>query len=92
MSKGLLCGVAAVVATVGAARAATYEVDHWPADVDTIPCSAWTRTGDGTWALNGSIKLGASVIDDIGVKGDAAARSLDKRCGNRQTQAPRTGN
>lgn len=81
MSKRLICSVAALVATIGTAQASIYEVDHWPADVDTIPCSAWTKTSDGTWALQGSIKLGASVIDDIGVKGDAAARSLDKRCG-----------
>ena len=82
MSKRLICSVAALVATVGAAHATTYEVDNWPADADTIPCSAWTKTSDGTWTLNNaSIKLGASVIDNVGVKGDAAARSLDKRCG-----------
>jgi hypothetical protein len=65
----------------GAAHAQTYEVDHWPGDIDTIPCSAWTKTSDGTWALKGRLKLGASEVEDIGVKGDAAARSLDKRCG-----------
>jgi hypothetical protein len=76
-----LRGVAALVAMAGAAQAATYTVDQWPGDIDTIPCSAWTHMSDGTWALKGSIKLGASVIEDIGVKGDAAARALDKRCG-----------
>ena len=81
MSKFMLCAVAALVATAGAVQAATYQVDHWPGDVDMIPCSAWTHTSDGTWALNGSVKIGASVIDDVGVKGDAAARALDKRCG-----------
>ena len=82
MSKYALCGLAALAVMASAAQAEIYEVDHWPGDIDTIPCEAWTKTSDGTWALtNGSIKLGASVIDNIGVKGDAAARSLDKRCG-----------
>jgi len=81
MSKFALCGVAALLAMGGAAHATTYEVDRWPGDVDTIPCSEWTKTSDGTWAMKGSIKLGASIIDNVGVKGDAAARSLDKRCG-----------
>jgi hypothetical protein len=67
--------------TVTAGHPATYEIDRWPADVGAIPYSAWRKTSDGTWVVNGSIKLGASVIDDVGVKGDAAARSLDKRCG-----------
>ena len=81
MSKLMLCGVAALVAMSGAAQAATYTVNRWPGDIDTIPCSAWSKSADGTWVLNGAIKLGASVVDDIGVKGDAAARALDKRCG-----------
>ena len=81
MSKALLCGAAALLTMGGAVHATIYEVDRWPADIDKIPCSAWTKTSDGTWALNGSLKLGASIVDDIGVKGDAAARSLDKRCG-----------
>lgn len=82
MVKFVFCGVAAaVLGMASAARAATYPVDRWPGDVDTIPCSAWTHSSDGTWALNGAIKLGASVVEDVGVKGDAAARSLDKRCG-----------
>ncbi len=81
MLKSVLCGVAALVMTGGAVHATTYKVDHWPGDIDTIPCEAWTKSADGTWALHGSVKIGASVIEDIGVKGDGAARSLDKRCG-----------
>ncbi len=81
MSKIVLCGVAALATMAGAAQAATYKVDRWPGDIDTIPCNAWTKSADGTWVLNGALKLGASVVEDIGVKGDAAARSLDKRCG-----------
>jgi hypothetical protein len=80
MSKAALFA-AAFFAAASAAEAETYTVDHWPGDIDTIPCSAWTRYDDGTWVLKGSIKLGASVLDNPGVKHDATARSLDKRCG-----------
>ena len=80
MSKFAISVVAGLLAGNVAARAETFEVDRWPGDIDTIPCSAWTKLNDGTWALNGSVKLGASVIEHIGVKGDAAARSLQKRC------------
>jgi hypothetical protein len=81
MSKAALFAAAALIAAASSARAETYTVDHWPGDIDTIPCHAWTRYDDGTWALKGSLRIGASVIDDVGVKGDAAARSLQKRCG-----------
>ena len=81
MSKAALFAAAALIVAAASARAETYVVEHWPGDIDTIPCSAWTRHKDGTWALNGSLKLGASEIEDIGVKGDAAAHSLERRCG-----------
>lgn len=81
MTKAVLLAAAALVAATGFARANTYVVDHWPGDIDTIPCEAWTHTKDGTWALNGSLKLGASDIEHVGVKDDPAARSLDRRCG-----------
>ena len=80
MSKAALIA-AALIAATASAEAETYVVDHWPGDIDTIPCRAWSKNSDGTWALHGSLKVGASEIEDIGVKGDAAARSLDKRCG-----------
>jgi len=81
MSKATLFASAALVAAAVSVRAETYVVDRWPGDIDTIPCSAWTHYNDGTWALRGSLKVGASDIENVGVKGDAAARSLDKRCG-----------
>lgn len=81
MSKTALFAAVALLCSAPSAWAETFVVDSWPGDIDSIPCSAWTRYDDGTWALNGSIKLGASVIDNVGVKGGAAARSLQKRCG-----------
>jgi hypothetical protein len=37
--------------------------------------------GDGTWALHGYIKVGDSVLENVGVKGDTAARLLERKCG-----------
>ena len=80
--------LAAAVLPVAAVRPAhaeeTYVVDRWPADLDTIPCSAWTKTGDGTWALvSGSIKVGASVLSHVGFKGDTEARVIESKCGSK---------
>jgi len=81
MSK-LVLVAAALLATAASARAAdTYTVDHWPGDVDTIPCSAWQRTTDGAWVLKGYVKVGASIIEDVGFKGDSTARLLAQKCG-----------
>ncbi len=68
---------------IARAAAATYVVDNWPSDIDNIPCSAWTKSTDGTWVLSGSIKLGASVVDNVGFKGDTPARMIEKRCGRK---------
>jgi hypothetical protein len=61
----------------------TYNVDNWPKDIDTIPCGAWTHFPDGTWALNGYVKVGASIIENVGFKGDSTARLLDRNCGKK---------
>lgn len=63
--------------------AQTYEVDRWPADVETIPCSAWEHLPDGTWALNGYVKISGSVVEHVGFKGDSTARLLDRTCGKK---------
>ena len=40
------------------------------------------QVGDGTWVLTGgAVKLGAETMNNIGVKGDAAAHHLDRECG-----------
>ena len=66
-----------------ALSAETYTVEKWPADINTIPCSAWERFPDGTWALRGYVKVGASVIENVGFKGDSSARLLDRKCGKK---------
>ena len=61
-----------------------WEVKNWPGDIDLIPCSAWSKAADGTWVLNGALKLGSQTLSNIGVKGDAAAHKLDRQCGGKK--------
>jgi hypothetical protein len=79
---GILTAVG-FIATVASARAdeQVWTIESWPGDIDLIPCSAWSKTGDGTWVLHGSVKLGSETMSNIGVKGDAAAHLLDRECG-----------
>jgi hypothetical protein len=83
---GILTAVA-FIATIASAHAdnQVWVVQNWPGDIDLIPCSAWTRNGDGSWALTGgSVKLGSETMENIGVKGDAAAHKLDRECGKKK--------
>jgi hypothetical protein len=64
-------------------RAETYTVENWPADAEKIPCSAWEHLPDGSWALKGYLKVGASDLDNVGFKGDSSARMLDRKCGKK---------
>ena len=83
MSKLISAAAAAFLFTVASVRAdeQVWEVNNWPDDVDLIPCSAWSKTADGTWVLQGAVKLGSETLDNVGVKGDAAAHKLDRTCG-----------
>jgi hypothetical protein len=82
MSKFVIAA-AAFIAVVASARAdaPVYVLDNWPGDIDQIPCSAWKKTADGTWALNATVKVGASELTNVGVKGDAAAHKVERLCG-----------
>jgi len=83
-------GIVAAVALFGAitsvrADEQVWTVQNWPGDIDLIPCSAWSKTSDGTWVLTGgSIKLGSETMSNIGVRGDAAAHKLDRECGKKK--------
>jgi hypothetical protein len=84
MSRLGILTVVAFVAMTASVRAdeQVWIMDSWPGDIDQIPCSAWSKTSDGTWVLTGgSIKLGSETMNNIGVKGDAAAHHLDRECG-----------
>ena len=80
---GILTAVALTAATTSVrADEQVWTVQSWPGDIDLIPCSAWSKSGDGTWVLTGgAVKLGSETMNNIGVKGDAAAHHLDRECG-----------
>ena len=79
---GILTAVALIAAiTSVCADEQVWTMQSWPGDIDLIDCSASGKTGDGTWVLNGSVKLGSETMANIGVKGDAAAHHLDRECG-----------
>jgi hypothetical protein len=79
---GILTAVA-FIAAITSVRAdeQVWPMKNWPDDLGDIPCSAWSKTADGTWVLHGAVKLGAETMSNIGVKGDAAAHLLDRQCG-----------
>jgi hypothetical protein len=84
MSRLAVVSAAAFLAMIASARAdeQVWTVQNWPGDIDLIPCSAWSKAPNGAWILTGgSIKLGSETLDNIGVKGDAAAHKLDRECG-----------
>jgi hypothetical protein len=80
---GALAAAVAFMAMVASASAdaPVYVLNNWPSEIDTIPCSSWQKSADGTWVLNGTIKIGASDLANVGVKGDAAARIVERLCG-----------
>ena len=86
MSKLILAAAAALILTGSSVRAdeQVWEMNDWPGDIDLIPCSAWTKNADGTWVLHGAIKVGSETLDNVGVKGDAAAHKLDRTCGGKK--------
>jgi hypothetical protein len=86
MSRFVILTAVGFIATIASARAdeQVWTVDNWPADVNQIPCSAWSKAPDGTWVLHGALKLGSETMNNIGVRGDAAAHVLDRECGKKK--------
>lgn len=83
MSRLGVVTAVAFISMIASARAdeQVWVVQDWPADINQIPCSAWSKAPDGTWVLHGALKLGSETMNDIGVRGDAAAHVLDRECG-----------
>jgi hypothetical protein len=83
-------GILTAIAFIGAVTSVradeqVWTVQSWPGDIDLIPCSAWTKSADGTWVLTGgAVKLGSETMSNIGVRGDAAAHKLDRECGKKK--------
>jgi hypothetical protein len=86
MSRLIFSAAAALLFSFASARADEqfWEMKDWPGDIDLIPCSAWSKAADGTWVLHGAVKLGSETLENIGVKGDAAAHKLDRTCGGKK--------
>jgi hypothetical protein len=86
MSKlGVLTAVALVAMTASVrADQQVWTIENWPTDIDLIPCSAWSKAADGTWVLHGAIKTSSQTLNNVGVKGDAAAHLLDRECGTKK--------
>ena len=87
MSRLRILAAVALIGAVTSVRAdeQVWTVQNWPGDIDIIPCSAWTKISDGTWVLTGgAVKLGSETMNNIGVKGDAAAHKLDRDCGKKK--------
>ena len=86
MLKLTLAAAAALLLIIPSAYAQenAYELNNWPADIDQIPCSAWEKTKDGTWVLHAAVKVGSEILEDVAVKGDAAAHHLDRSCGKKK--------
>jgi hypothetical protein len=84
MSKLVIAAAAALIVMVGSVRADqdVYVLENWPNDINQIPCSAWKKSPDGSWVLqHAAVKVGASELEDVAVKGDAAARMVERLCG-----------
>jgi hypothetical protein len=86
MSRFGILSAVALTAAITSVRAdeQVWTMENWPKDIDLIPCSAWSKTADGTWVLDGAVKLGSETMSNIGVKGDAAAHKLDRECGKKK--------
>jgi len=84
MSRLGILTALALFAAIPSARAdqQVWTIQNWPGDIDLIPCSAWSKTSDGTWVLHGAVKLGGETMSNVGAKGDAAAHKLDRECGS----------
>jgi hypothetical protein len=83
---GIVAAAVAFVGIIASVRAdeQVWIMDNWPADISQIPCSAWSKAPDGTWVLHGALKLGSETMNNIGVRGDTAARVLDRECGKKK--------
>ncbi len=62
-----------------------YTIEKWPADLNTLPCSAFVKTPNGGWGLAGTIVVRSSnevLTESVYVKGNAVADIIERKCGN----------
>jgi hypothetical protein len=62
-----------------------YTIEKWPADLNTLPCSAFVKAPKGSWGLAGTIVVRSSnevLSQNVYVKGNAVADLIERKCGN----------
>jgi hypothetical protein len=74
-----------LILTTGVApRAATFTVNQWPQDIGKVPCEAWKKNPDGSWAQASPIQAGTlSITGKSFVAGSGEGRMLDAKCPGR---------
>lgn len=62
-----------------------YTIEKWPADLNTLPCSAFVKGPNGSWGLAGTIAVRSSnevFSENVYVRGNAVADLIERKCGN----------
>ncbi len=74
-----------LILTTGVApRAATFTVDQWPRDIGKVPCGAWKKNPDGSWAQTAPIQAGPVMVTGKSfASASGEGRMLDAKCPGR---------
>ena len=74
-----------VLANSAQADQASYTIEQWPADLNTLPCTAFVKAPEGSWGLAGIIVVISSnevISESFYVKGNAVADIIESKCGD----------
>jgi hypothetical protein len=77
----ILLIIASILAICGTASAETYRIEHWPADLDQVPCEAWKKNPDGSWSQTGTIIAGDVARKDNRFRNTPETQIIEKKCG-----------
>jgi hypothetical protein len=62
----------------------TYIIEHWPEDIDKLPCAAWKKDASGVWTQVATIVVSSKGItirkNSLGL-GPLESAMLDRKCG-----------
>jgi hypothetical protein len=89
MRRISLATIASVALVVSASAQSdpmpTYRVQAWPAGLATLPCTAFNREADGSWAVQGTVivELTKTKMTGVDFKGAEETRMIELRCGRR---------
>jgi hypothetical protein len=74
-----------VLASSAQADEAYYNIEQWPSDLNTLPCTAFVKAPNGSWGLAGTVVVRSSneVLSEIFyVRGNAVADIIENKCGD----------